>query len=102
MSDADQLEKLVATRDALAKSRITTEHVRILGTAAQYGPLDESKMLAAAETQTPEQLRKTVRDHQNELAADDGAKRAQRQKRARTASFSERDDGMWQLFAART
>ena len=99
MRESDQLEKLIATRDALAKSRITTEHARILGTAAQNGPLDETKMLAAAETQTPEQLRRTVRDHQNELAGDDGEKRSERQKRARTASFSERDDGMWQLFA---
>ena len=99
MREAEQLEKLAATRDALVDSRINTEHARILGTAAQNGPLDEAKMLAAAETQTPEQLRKTVRDHQNELAGDDGAKRFEHQRKNRTASFSERDDGMWQLFA---
>ncbi len=99
LREAEQLEKLSATRDALVDSRINTEHARILGTAAQNGPLDEAKMLAAAETQTPEQLRKTVRDHQNELAGDDGAKRFERQRKNRTASFSLRDDGMWQLFA---
>ena len=99
LRDAEQLDKLAATRDALVDSRINSEHARILGTAAQNGPLDEAKMLEAAETQTPEQLRKTVRDHQNELAGDDGAKRFERQRRARTASFSLRDDGMWQLFA---
>ena len=99
LREAEQLEKMVATRDALVDSRINTEHARILGTAAQNGPLDEAKMLEAAETQTPEQLRKTVRDHQNELAGDDGAKRFERQRKARTASFSLRDDGMWQLFA---
>lgn len=99
LRDAEQLEKLVATRDALVDSRINSEHARILGTAAQNGPLDEAKMLAAAETQTPEQLRKTVRDHQNEMAGDDGAKRFERQRKNRTASFSLRDDGMWQLFA---
>ncbi len=99
MREAEQLEKLAATRDALVDSRINTEHARILGTAAQSGPLDEAKMLEAAETQTPEQLRKTVRDHQYELAGDDGAKRFERQRKARTARFSERDDGMWQLFA---
>ena len=99
LREAEQLEKLAATRDALVDSRINSEHARILGTAAQNGPLDEAKMLAAAETQTPEQLRKTVRDHQNELAGDDGAKRFERQRKARMASFSLRDDGMWQLFA---
>lgn len=99
LREAEQLDKLAATRDALVDSRINSEHARILGTAAQNGPLDEAKMLAAAETQSPEQLRKTVRDHQNELAGDDGAKRFERQRKARTASFSLRDDGMWQLFA---
>lgn len=99
LREAEQLEKLADTRDALVDSRINSEHARILGAAAQNGPLDEAKMLEAAETQTPEQLRKTVRDHQNELAGDDGAKRFERQRKARMASFCERDDGMWQLFA---
>ena len=99
MRESDQLEKLEATRDALVDSRITAEHARIMGTASESGPLDESKMLDAAETQTPDQFRKTMRDHQNELAGDDGEARSERQKKARTASFTERDDGMWQLFA---
>ena len=99
MKESDQLEKLDATRDALVDSRITAEHARIMGAGADNGPMDEKKMLAAAETQTPDQFRKTMRDHQNELAGDDGEARQERQKQARTASFSERDDGMWQLFA---
>ena len=98
LREAKQSEKLVATRDALVDSWITSEHARILGTAVQSGALDKAKMLAAAETQAPEQLRKTVRDHQNELAGDVGAKRFDCQREARTASFSLRDDGMWQLF----
>lgn len=89
MRDAEQLEALPATRGALSGSRITSEHARILGTAAQAGPLDEDKMLAAAETQTPEQLRRTVRDHQDELSGDtEGAKRLERQRKQRTASFT--------------
>ena len=99
MRESDQLEKLEATRDALVDSRITVEHARIMGTASESGPLDETKMLAAAEKETPDRFRKTMRDHQNELAGDDGEARKERQKQARTASFSERDDGMWQLFA---
>ncbi|WP_419849076.1 HNH endonuclease [Candidatus Poriferisocius sp.] len=100
MRDAEQLESLPTTRGALADSRITTEHARILGAASQTGPLDEEKMVAAAETQTPEQLRRTVRDHQDELAGDaEGAKRLERQQKARMASFTEQDDGMWRLFA---
>ena len=100
MRDAEQLESLAATRGALSDSRITSEHARILGTAAQAGPLDEDKMLAAAEHQTPEQLRRTVREHQDEMSGDtDGAKRLERQRRKRTASFTEQDDGMWRLFA---
>ena len=100
MREAEQLEALPATRGALSESRITSEHARILGTAAKTGPLDEPKMLAAAETQTPEQLRRTVRSHQDELSGDDdGAKRLERQQKARMASFAELDDGMWRLFA---
>lgn len=99
MNEAAQLEKLVATRDALVDSRITPEHARIMGTASQNGPLNEKKMLAAAEAESPDQFRKTMRDHQNELAGDDGEAHRERQRQARTASFSERDDGMWQLFA---
>ena len=99
MNEAAQLEKLAATRDALVGSRITPEHARIMGTASKNGPLDENKMLAAAEQETPDQFRKTMRDHQNELVGDDGEARMERQKQARTGSFTERDDGMWQLFA---
>lgn len=99
MRESDQLEKLEATRDALVDSRIAPEHARMMGTAADNGPMDEKKMLAAAETQTPDQFRKTLRDHQNEMSGGDGAARLERQKEARKASFTERDDGMWQLFA---
>ncbi len=100
MREAEQLESLPTTRGALADSRITTEHARILGAAAQAGPIDEPKMVEAAETQTPEQLRRTVREHQDEMAGDnDGSKRFERQRKARMASFTEQDDGMWRLFA---
>ena len=99
MNEAAQLEKLGATRDALVDSRITPEHARIMGRASENGPLDEQKMLVAAEKQTPDQFRKTMRDHQNELAGDDGEARQERQRQARTGSFTERDDGMWQLYA---
>ncbi|MCY3911595.1 MAG: hypothetical protein OXF99_08765 [bacterium] len=67
MRQAEQLESLPSARGALSDSRITTEHARILGAAAATGPLDEEEMVAAAETQTPEQLRRTVREHQDEL-----------------------------------
>ena len=100
MREAEQLEALPAARGALADSRITSEHARILGTAAQAGPMDEDKMVAAAEIQTPEQLRRTVREHQDELSSDtEGAKRLERQQKARMASFTEQEDGMWRLFA---
>ena len=99
MRDAEQLESLRAARGALSDSRITSEHARILGAAAQAGPLDENEMLAAAEAQTPEQLRRTVRCHQDELCGNDGGERLERQQKARTASFAEQDDGMWRLFA---
>ena len=99
MDEAAQLEKLEATRDALVDSRITPEHARIMGRASDNGPLDEQEMLVAAETQTPDQFRKTMRDHQNELVGDDGEACHERQRLARTGSFTERDDGMWQLYA---
>ena len=99
MNEAAQLEKLEATRGALVDSRITPEHARIMGRASENGPMDEQKMLTAAETQTPDQFRKTMQDHQNELAGDDGEARRERQRQARTASFTEQDDGMWRLYA---
>ena len=82
MRESDQLEKLPATQGALVDSRITMEHARIMGAAVDNGPLDEAKMLAAAEKETPEQFRKTMRDHQNELAGDDGEARHERQREA--------------------
>ena len=83
MRDSEQLESLEATRGALSASRITAEHARILGTAAQCGPMDEAKMLAAAEIQTPERLRRTVREHQDELVGDDGTSSQRPRHRAR-------------------
>lgn len=82
MNEVARLEKLEATRDALVDSRITPEHARIMGTAAENGPLDEKKMLAAAETESPDHFRKTMRDHQSELAGDDGDARRERQRQA--------------------
>ncbi|WP_419917645.1 HNH endonuclease [Candidatus Poriferisocius sp.] len=99
VDEAERLESLPVAREALVDSRITSEHARILGSAAKAGPLDEQKMVAAAESQSPEQLRRTVRAHQDELSGgDDGSKRLERQKNARTATFGERDDGMWCLY----
>ncbi len=50
MREAEQLESLPAAWGALADSRIATEDARILRAAAASGPLDENKMVAAAET----------------------------------------------------
>ncbi|MCY4133673.1 MAG: hypothetical protein OXG30_01995 [bacterium] len=72
MRDSKQLEGLEATRGALSASKITAEHARILGTAAQCGPMDEAKMLAAAEIQTPERLRRTMHEYQDEFVGDYG------------------------------
>ncbi len=99
LEDAEQLEELPTTRDALVNSRITSEHARILGRAAKAGPLDEKKMVAAAEAESPDQFRRTVRAHQDELVGDDGTKRLERQRNARMATFGEQDDGMWCLYA---
>ena len=67
--------------------------------AHQNGRLDEAKMLQAAEEQTPDEFKKTMNEHQQELDGDDGQARLNRLRRKRTVSFTERDDGMWQLFA---
>ncbi len=99
LKQAEQLEDLPATRDALVNNLINTEHADILGSAAKSGPVDEGRMLKAAQTQTPEKFRKTLREHQRELDRDDGAAELQRQRKQRCASFTEREDGMWQLYA---
>ncbi len=99
LKQAEQLEDLPDTRDALVNNLINSEHADILGNAAKSGPLDEPKMLKAAQTQAPDKFRKTLREHQRELDRDDGAAELQRQRKARCASLTECEDGMWRLHA---
>ncbi len=99
LKQAEQLEDLPDTRDALVNNLINSEHAEILGNAAKSGPLDEPKMLKAAQTQPPDKFRKTLREHQRELDRDDGAAELARQRKARCASLTECEDGMWRLHA---
>ncbi len=99
LKQAEQLEDLPETRDALVNNLINSEHAEILGNAAKAGPLDEPKMLKAAQTQPPDKFRRTLREHQRELDRDDGAAELERQRKARCASLTECEDGMWRLHA---
>ncbi len=99
LKQAEQLEDLPDTRDALVNNLINSEHAEILGNAAKSGPLDEPKMLKAAQSQAPDKFRKTLREHQRELDRDDGAAELARQRKARCASLTECEDGMWRLHA---
>ena len=99
LKQAEQLEDLPDTRDALVNNLINSEHAEILGNAAKSGPLDEPKMLKAAQTQPPDKFRRTLREHQRELDRDDGAAELARQRKARCASLTECEDGMWRLHA---
>ncbi len=99
LNQAEQLDKLPATREALVNNLINTEHADILGNAAKAGPVDEPKMLKAAQAQAPDKFRETLREHQRELDRDDGAAELERQRKKRFASFTECGDGMWQLLA---
>jgi len=101
------LADLPGTARALADGDLTVEGADVVVQAATDGRLGqagdlEAVLLDEARTQTPDQLRATVRRKRH--AADGAAlwRDEQHQHDARRASLTRRDDGMWDLYALLT
>ena len=67
---------------------------------AAENPVDQRKLLAAAESEPEDLFRQTLKEHVNELTSEQELEqRRERQRRNRRASITEQPDGMFHLFA---
>jgi hypothetical protein len=83
-------QSLPAAGEALALGAVSAEHMEILAPVADRPGADE--LVALAVVQSPEELRRTVLEF--EMAGDDGAELAEKQRRARSLSFFDGPYGM--------
>ncbi len=97
---AGQLGWAPRVADKLASGEITPEAAGLILDADAETPVDQRKLLAAAETEPDDVFRRTLKDHVNERTTEQEleARRAQ-QRRRRRASIGEQPDGMFHLFA---
>ena len=97
---AGQLGWAPKVADKLADGAITPEAAALILDAAADTPVDQRKLLEAAEEQPEDQFRRTLKDHVNERTSEQEleARRAS-QRRRRRASIGEQSDGMFHLFA---
>ncbi len=97
---AGQLGWAPRVADKLASGEITPEAAGLILDADAETPVDQRKLLAAAETEPDDVFRRTLKEHVNERATAQEleARRAQQQRRRR-CSISEQPDGMFHLFA---
>ncbi len=97
---AGQLEWAPGVAEKLAEGAITPEAADLILDADAESPVDQRKLLAAAETEPDDVFRRTLKDHVNERTTEQEleARRAA-QRRRRRASIGEQPDGMFHLFA---
>ena len=97
---AGQLGWAPRVADKLADGAITPEAAALILDAAADTPVDQRKLLEAAEEQPEDQFRRTLKDHVNERTSEQELEeRRASQRRRRRASISEQPDGMFHLFA---
>ena len=96
---AGQLEDLPETAGALADGTITPRHARMIADAAEDTAIDESELLAAAESEPTDVFGRTLRQHVNERTAEEDLEERRRRQRARReVSITKQSDGMYKLF----
>ena len=97
---AAQLEWTPAVAEKLADGAITPEAAALIAAAAQETAVDQGFLLGAAERESDDLFRRTLKNHINERTSDEEleARRA-RQRCRRRASICEEADGMVNLFA---
>ena len=97
---AARLEWAPDVADKLAEGTITPEAAGLILDAAAENPVDQRKLLAAAESEPEDLFRQTLKEHVNELTSEQELEqRRERQRRNRRASITEQADGMFHLFA---
>ena len=97
---AAQLEWAPDVADKLADGSITPEAAGLILDAAAENPVDQRRLLAAAEEEPEDLFRQTLKQHVNERTSEQDLEvRRERQRRNRRASISEQADGMFHLFA---
>lgn len=98
LQGAERLIQAKETSEALAAGQIPVGHARLLAKAVSDGPVDETLMVKAAETQTYGDFSRTLRDHQREQAGDDGQSHLDRQRHQRNFGIRQGGDGMYEVF----
>ncbi len=101
---ARSLESMDGAAEALADGRLGPEQASVLGQALQRGRLGggeqvQQDLLEVATTSTPEQLRRTVREREQEADADALRQDENRAHALRRATLSKQAGGMWLLRA---
>ncbi len=97
---AEQLGWAPRVADKLASGEITPEAAGLILDADAETPVDQRKLLAAAETEPDDVFRRTLKEHVNERTSEQELEeRRAAQRRRRRASISEQPDGMFHLFA---
>ncbi len=95
---AEKLAELPETYEALADGVIPASHARLIARAASEGPVDESALVVAAQSEDYTRFNKTVRRHQQDMSTDDGQEILDKQKERRTArAFESKETGMFVL-----
>ncbi len=95
---AEKLAELPETYEALADGVIPASHARLIARAAGEGPVDESALVVAAQSEDYTRFNKTVRRHQQDMSTDDGQAILDNQKERRTArAFESKETGMFVL-----
>ncbi len=97
---AGQLGWAPRVADKLASGEITPEAAGLILDVDAETPVDQRKLLAAAETEPDDVFRRTLKEHVNERTTEQELEeRRAAQQRRRRASISEQPDGMFHLFA---
>ncbi len=97
---AGQLEWAPDVAERLAEGAITPEAAGLILDADADTPVDQRKLLAAAEEEPDDVFRRTLKEHVNERTSEQELEeRRAAQQRRRRASISEQPDGMFALFA---
>ena len=97
---AAQLEWAPTVAGKLAEGAITPEAAGLILDAAAETPVDQRRLLEAAEEEPEDTFRRTLKDHVNERTSDQELEeRRASQRRRRRASISEQPNGMFHLFA---
>ncbi len=95
---AARLAELPATSEALESGEVPVGHARLIARVSGESPIDEGLLVEAAGSESFDEFARTVKRHQQEMAADDGQALLDRQRSRRKARiFESSESGMFVL-----